>query len=149
MIYIAAMAILNRIRGGGFGAVMLPGRALFWCAPCVALIGYIMSGPWGLMWGAWYLLWAIPAWGYLQLLGRYVPGKYPTELECWLLDITRGNVHLAFLLRHLPAGPLAPLIVVAYEACWRLHPANPIWIAELITGALWGVLIVAVAVLLA
>ena len=39
----------------------------------------------------------------------------------------------------------AALAVAAYEAAWRIRPANPIWIAELIVGALWGVLIVCLA----
>lgn len=65
-------------------------------------------------------------------------------------------MHVALGLRHafavpllLPFGLLAltfPILAVAaYEAAWRIRPANPIWIAELAVGALWGALIIALA----
>ncbi|MNL80072.1 hypothetical protein D3C87_2068210 [compost metagenome] len=31
--------------------------------------------------------------------------------------------------------------VAAYEAAWRIQPTNPIWLAEIVVGALWGALI--------
>jgi hypothetical protein len=62
-------------------------------------------------------------------------------------------VHLAFGLRHafiLPLVVVQPWAVLfpaaavgAYEAAWRVRPSNPIWLAELATGAIWGGLILA------
>lgn len=38
--------------------------------------------------------------------------------------------------------PFAAVIVAAYELAWRLRPRNPIWLAEVVTGGLWGLLLV-------
>lgn len=141
VIAIVICALVNRLRGGGFFADRLPGRALYACALIVGIIGAMFHGPYGLLWGVLYLVWGAPAWGYLQLLGTPVDGKEPSKLEAVLLRWTGGHVHLAFFLRHLLAGPLAPGIWAAYAAAWRLFPRNPIFVAELATGALWGLLI--------
>lgn len=160
----AAMAFLNRCRGDDtWKPEWLPGRALFWVSPVVGLIATALHG-WelGLLFAVGYLAWGAPAWGYLQLLGRYVYDKHPTELESRLLDLASGDVHIALGLRHMFALPAfvgvalltgvwtfvlwAPLfalaVVAAYETAWRTQPRAPIIIAEYAAGALWGVVIV-------
>lgn len=134
-------AFINRIRGGGFDGKKLPAKPLYWCAPMIAVIGGIVDGTGGLLWGVAYFVWGLFPWGYLQLLGRPVEGKKPEPVEATLLAWSRGNVYLAFGLRHLLAGPLAPFIVAAYEVAWRLFPKSPIIVGELLTGAMWGLLI--------
>ncbi len=75
-------------------------------------------------------------------------------------------MHVALGLRHLFALPglmlaaaiagelllgvaaaldFAALAAGAFEVAWRLRPSNPIIVAELLTGALWGGLVVALA----
>ena len=146
LLFIAAMGFLNRCRGDDrWMPAWFRGRALYYIAPVVALGATIWLG-WllGLLFGLWYLGWATPPWGYLQLLGRPVDGKRPEPFEAFLLRIARGNVYLAFTLRHSLAGPLAPFIVAGYELGWRLSPGAPIIVGEVIAGMLWGLMIVLV-----
>lgn len=163
---IAVTAVLNRVRGGGFGGQYLPGRALLWVTTAVAALVFVLNGAWpAAALAAGYLFWGIWPWGHLQVLGRMTEeqiGRPPSKLEAVLLRASRGNAHVALGLRHLFVLPgliaaawfgaplylvaLAPvfavLVVAAYEAMWRVSPQNPIWLAEIITGALWGVLLV-------
>ncbi|MFC0282396.1 hypothetical protein ACFFJB_01985 [Camelimonas abortus] len=93
-----------------------------------------------------------------------MPDRSPGWFEAMLLDWSRGRIPLAFWARNLLAlpafagialvygsawpallaFPFAALIVVAYEAAWRLRPHNPIWLAEALTGALWGLAILTI-----
>jgi len=146
-------------------AKRIPGRALWYVSPafgCAALFcghGLVAAALWSLT----VLVWGAGPWGYLIYVARPSNGKTPTRLERFLLDATGGNVHLALFCRMcfcLPgfmalawwhgafwlvalAPAFAALATAAYEAAWRIRPSNPIWIAELIVGALWGVLITA------
>lgn len=158
LIAIAACAVLNRARGDdSWMPDWMPGRALFPVSIAIGLIGACLGGLWyGAAFGAAFLVWGVGPWGHLIGLGRFAPDRPPSDLERVLLRLAGGNVHVALALRHavavpflLPFGLLAltfPFVAVAaYEAAWRTRPANPIWIAELAVGALWGALIVALA----
>jgi len=144
----------------------IPGRALWYVSPIVGVAAglYTGSAVAGVIWGVGYLLWGTAGWSHLYGLGRHVPDRPPSRLEATLLELSGGSVHLALWLRMLfclPAfvgagwwvgEPLAMLLalpfagaaVAAYEVAWRVHSANPIWIAELVVGALWGVVIVSI-----
>jgi hypothetical protein len=134
-----------------------PGRAVFYTALAVGLVAAVFGGLiYGAVFGAAFLVWGVGPWGHLIGLGRFAPDRPPSDLERVLLRLAGGNVHVALALRHavavpflLPFGLLAltfPFVAVAaYEAAWRIRPANPIWIAELSVGALWGALIVSLA----
>jgi len=158
LIAIAACAVLNRARGDdSWMPDWMPGRALFPVSIAIGLTGACFGGLWyGAAFGAAFFVWGVGPWGHLIGLGRFAPDRPLSGLERVLLGATGGNVHVALGLRHafavpllLPFGllPLAfPILAVAaYEASWRIRPANPIWIAELAVGALWGVLIVCLA----
>jgi hypothetical protein len=152
---IVLCAGLNRARGddtwmftwGDPCRKWLPGRPLYYIALLFALADWRL--------GLAYFVWGVFGWGHLFGLGRFAPkDRGPSPLEAALLWVGRGNVHIAFCLRHALALPLLwwvvgpwalvfPLAVVAaYEAAWRAVPRNPILVAELLTGAIWGCLII-------
>jgi hypothetical protein len=112
-----------------------------------------------------YLFWAIPGWGRWYDLGRLTPEpEYRSVFERVVDTIGFGNDYLCFFIRNLLVAPtayalvmwygydmgvaalftvgFAPAVVLLYELAWRVHPSNPIWVAELAVGALWGSLIV-------
>lgn len=166
ILIILAAAVLNRARGDDtwLGWLKLPGRALWYVSPLVGLLAWTIH-PWPVAaaWALAYLVWATPAWGHLMGLGRYAPDREADRLTKSLLWMSGGDVHLAFFFRHslmmvglpfvsiasgggwpaLATVPAAALFVVAYEGAWRWAPRQPILVAELIVGALWGVGIVA------
>lgn len=155
---IAACAVLNRARGDDrWMPDWMPGRALIPVSIAIGLIGACFGGLWyGAAFGAAFFVWGLLPWGHLIGLGRFAPDRPLSGLERVLLGGTGGNVHVAFGLRHavaipflFPFGLLALTFpfaaVAAYEAAWRIRPANPIWVAELAVGALWGALIVSLA----
>ena len=158
---------LNRARGDDrWMPTWLPGRALWYVAPVVALAALLVQ-PWqsAALVGLAYLIWAIPPWGLWFDVGRLVDTHTPFEdgaagvFERAIATVSFGSDHFAFFLRNLVifAG-LAPLVpwplaagislifaaavVGIYEAAWRFHRRNPIWLAELATGALWGLIII-------
>lgn len=163
---IAFTAFLNRVRGGGFWGDKLPSRPLFWITPVIVLIAFAFKPILvAVALGATYLFWGIWPWGHLYSIGRLSAeqmGREISDLEAMLLNWVSDNYFWAFVLRHLFVLPglilavvfggpfylliLAPIFAVlaaqAYELAWRHHPTNPIWVAELLTGALWGVLLV-------
>ena len=168
LLALLARSGLNRARGNKtwLKRLGLKGRPLFYVAPAMALVALLVAGDARLAvaWGLGFLIWGAPAWGHLIGLGRHVPDRAPSRLEATLLEVAGGNVHLALLMRMcfcLPAfvavgwlvgAPLAAALyalafaafaVAAYEMAWRVHPLNPIWIAELIVGAGWGFVIAA------
>lgn len=59
---IPAMSLLNRIRGGGF--VLLPARGVYWIAPALALMAWLIGIGWAaaLIVGLAYLAWGLPGW---------------------------------------------------------------------------------------
>lgn len=142
---LALCAVINRARGDDrWMPSWLPGRPLWYAAPLIGLAALLIQPP--LAAGAIalaYLVWGVPAWGRIYDLGRLPGGQ---------------SDHLRFFARMLLAVPallvfgswgaflglsFAGLSVLAYELAWRWKPDNPIWIAELATGALWGALILA------
>jgi len=152
---IPLMAFLNRVRGGGFGAALLPGHPRFYVAALLAVAVWCVA-PWtaGLAAGLAYLAWAFLPWGHLMCLGHYAPDREISKLEGWCLDIAQERYLPALALLHLigllPAfiivSVFAPLFAVgfagAYWLGWRYWPQTPTVPAELIVGALWGVMIV-------
>ncbi|GGG48200.1 hypothetical protein [Chelatococcus composti] len=165
---IAACAVLNRARGDDrWMPDWMPGRALFPVSIAIGLIGACFDGLWyGAAFGAAFFVWAVGPWGHLIGLGRFAPDRPASGLETALIELAAGNAHLALGLRHLFALPglmiaaaisgelllgvpgalaFAAFATGAYELSWRLRPSNPIIVAELLTGALWGGLAVALA----
>jgi hypothetical protein len=167
---IASCCVLNRVRGGGILPLWpLPGRPLYVVSPLIGLVSWALW-PWqiALCWIAAYVVWAVWAWGMIFDLGRQPDGYGRGSLvskdpvEGLAMAMSFGSDHLAMFWRHLMilpglalvgyfAGNLwfmaaAPLfsaaVVGAYETGWRVAPANPIRLAELLTGVLWGGLIV-------
>lgn len=144
-------------------AKRIPGRALWYVSPIVGVAAglYTGSAVAGVIWGVGYLLWGTAGWSHLYGLGRFEPADEETPVETWLIELSCGSIHAAFALRQLFAAPayiaaawwtgdplvafcvvpFAALAVGAYEVAWRLRPDNPIWLAELMVGALWGVAI--------
>ena len=147
---VLACAVLNRARGDDRWMMgKLPGRALYYVAPAVGLVA------WDWRFALAYLAWALPAWSRWFDLGRLADdfnreGIKPSPFETFIERISFGSDYLAFLWRHALVVPLLwwlvgpwalafPLVVLAvYELAWRLRPRNPIILAELLTGALWG-----------
>lgn len=168
LIAIAACAGLNRARGDDrWMPDWLPGRALCYTAPLVGVVAAILGGiSFGAAFGAAFFVWAVGPWGHLIGLGRFAPDRPASGLETALIELAAGNAHLALGLRHLFALPglmiaaavsrelllgvpgalaFAAFATGSYELSWRLRPSNPIIVAELATGALWGSLVVALA----
>ncbi|KZE34088.1 hypothetical protein AVW15_17390 [Chelatococcus daeguensis] len=165
---LAACAALNRARGDDkWMPDRLPGRALYYTAPLIGAVAAILGGiSFGAAFGAAFFVWAVGPWGHLIGLGRFAPDRPPSNIEAVLMEVAAGNVHVALGLRHLFALPglmlaaaiageillgvaaalaFSALATGAYEIAWRLRPSNPIIVAELLTGALWGGLVVALA----
>ena len=180
---VLAATILNRMSGDdrwmrkrspldpatGLGPKWLRGRPLFYTAPILGGLAWLVhSWPIAGAFAVAYLLWRLPAWGHLFGLGRARPtDRPPSKLEQLCLDISFGDVHLAFMWRHLlmlipgfaliglltgheyalllSTLPFALLIVGVYELSWRWRLDDEvIKRAELMTGALWGTLILLV-----
>lgn len=157
-IILVGCMILNRVRGGGFGAENLPGHPRFYVAPVVGLLAWAVVPGWpALTFAASYLWWSLLPWGNWFDLGRLTDGwqgRRRNGFEEFIDAITDHNDHLAFALRNaigfapllLVANPVlvifAPILqVLAYEAGWRANESAPIETGELLTGALWGALI--------
>lgn len=160
---ILACAILNRLAGDarwmgkpaeGDGKGWLPGRPVFYVAPAIAAVA-LCVWPWwaSLAFGGAFLFWRSFSWGHLFGLGRFAPLDRPMPpLERTLLRLGGGNVYAALTLRHAFMLPLAiaqpwalafpPLATAAYEVGGRFFPRWPILVAEVLTGAIIGVLIV-------
>lgn len=166
LIIILACAGLNRARGDDrWMPSWLPGRPLWYVAPAIGSLALLVAS-WqaALAATAAYLFWGIWPWGRWFDLGR-LPDSYariarPDPFERAIQALAFGSDHLALLFRHVMATPglmlvgLAsgwpqglqlglPLVVpvaitAAYELAWRLNPSNPIWLAELATGAIWA-----------
>lgn len=152
--FIPLMALLNRFRGGGFGAEILPGHPRFYVAPMVVmLVGLVVEWHQGLLVGAAYLAWSFTPWGHLIGLGRWDPPREWSWLETTTFEISNKNPWLALGMIEMIGmsvaivifSPWAALAAIAfvgcYEAGWRLRPKAPIELAELLVGGVWGLLI--------
>lgn len=140
---LALGAGLNRARGDDrWMPSWLPGRALWYVAPAIGVVALLAQPP--LVAAAIalaYLAWGVPAWGAIYDLGR-LPGSRGDHLRFFARMLLAVPVLLVFgwwgaLLGLLFAG----LSLASYELAWRWWPDNPIWLAEGVTGALWGGLI--------
>jgi hypothetical protein len=157
---IIACALLNRVRGGGFGGQYLPGRALLWVAPAVAALAWtIHSWPVALAFGLGYLAWGLPSWGHtLARLGGYTPGREASWLErtfegIWprvavsirMMFVLPGVAAVAWLIgdwRFLAAAPaFAAAATAVYVILFRPIGSHDWMRAEIATGALWGLLL--------
>lgn len=152
---ILACAVLNYAAGRKewipFG---LSFRPLFAIAPAFAGLCFAVL-PWmtALAFAAAFVLWRGPSWGHVYQLGNVVPTDRPPPWhERLCMKCAGGNVYGAALIRHSyllppllamsiwPALALPFLIVGAYALANRV--GHPVVLAEPITGALWGALIV-------
>lgn len=156
MLILLAMGFLNRFRGGGYGAHILPGHPRFYVAPLVAGVAYTVDWDWivAVAWGLCYLLWSFLPWGHLYCLGRteHEPPRPISDLEEICRSAAKGNPWVAFgFLQAIGMIPtmlymnmwaaLAPLAIVAvYELAWEWSK-DPIPKAEIATGIIWGLLI--------
>lgn len=163
-------AVLNRVRGDAswMVALHLHGRALYYATVLIGIIaGYVLrSRKLGLALAVTYLVWGVGPWGRWFDLGR-LPDGFAREgipmgwYESSVWYLSGHSDHIAMFIRHLNVLPgiillsfmlrsprlclIVPVfslaIVSAYELAWRLCPTNPIFVAELLVGALWGVFI--------
>lgn len=155
---IAAFAALNRIRGGGLGAHLLPGHPRFWVTPVIFYLAWRHLGDWQS--AAWFagvfLAWSLQPWGDIYMLGRPRPdGKEVPDfgtccLGLWTLGMLAGiclfPVASGMLGRDAAFG-LAPIMPLAYWLGWKAFDRWPslkaqTTIAEPLIGAWWGVILV-------
>lgn len=159
---IAGAAVLNRVRGGGFGASALPGHPRFYVAPAMGLLSLLVLSPIAAAaLAVAYLAWAWLPWGRWYDLGRMhtEPDRPLSFFEKLITVAGLGNDHFCFTLRNVTgvalaafllspwAFALAPLQTAAYEAGWRFWPRAPIALGELLTGCAWGAFIAALGLI--
>ena len=151
---IPALAVLNRVRGGGFWADRLPGHPRFYVAPAIAVLCLPVM-PWlkAVEAGACYLVWSFLPWGHLMCLGKFIPPRPMSPIESSCLEVVKGDYLVALMLLHLigllpmaflvsPLAFLAPIpIGLSYALGWSVTPATAIRTAEILVGAVWGVLL--------
>lgn len=128
------LAVLHRLRGGGYVTLQVKGTYVLW--PLVGLLTWLAGAPWpvAVAWAVGYLVWILPAWmAFLTaLVGAPVPvgqvmGSGWDVRLVWALSF--GNAALACLVR---AGLfLVPLTVVlllldAFDAAGPLYDAGPL-----------------------
>lgn len=155
-------AVLNRVRGGGLGGALLPGHPRLWVAPAIGVASLLVGSPLqAVLVAACYLFWAWLPWGRWYDLGRLPPpDRAPSWFERRLEELP--NDHARFAARNfaacLPAAVLvSPLFLLlplaqagAYElgwVWWETDGISPIPVAELVTGAAWGVLIISMRIM--
>lgn len=152
---IVACAILNRVRGGGFGGDKLPGRPIIYVAPIIGAIT-LFYADWvvALLMTITYLIWGIPAWGHtMAQLGDYRPNRPMTGLEELLnigyigavirmMFVLPGTAAIAFYLKQelytFTAVVFALLATHAYKF-FQFNIKDDSWQnAEIASGAIWG-----------
>lgn len=162
ILVLALSAGLNRARGDArWMPSWLKGRALWYVAPVLGLV-VLLAQPWpvALAFAAGYLFWAVFGWGHVLMRvsgGR--PDRSPNVVEgallllpgsilpvfARMLFILPGVIAVAGLTGRpefwLAGVSFAGLATISYHILFR--PLQPLdWLrAELIVGALWGVLI--------
>ena len=154
-----SLAILNRMRGDDrWMPSWLPGRALYYVAPMVGLIAWLVIGD--AVKAAYiavcYFVWAVFPWGHWIDLGRKPAlDRDLTAFERAIDTASGSDDHVSLFIRHCIALPvamvwwpavIAPLLFLgAYEAGWRITKTYPIVVAELLVGAIWGLIIIGAA----
>lgn len=151
---IPALAILNRVRGGGLWADRLPGHPRLYVAPVIAILCLFIMPPWqAVATGIAYLAWSFLPWGHLACLGKFIPLRQMSSLEASCLEVVKGDYLAALMMLHLigllpmaflvsPLAFLAPIpIALSYALGWFVTPAAPFRTAEILVGAVWGVLL--------
>jgi hypothetical protein len=155
-------ASLNRMRGdASWMPSWLRGRALYYVAPMIGGMA-LLYHPWpvALAFAVAYAFWAVWAWGHiLSRVGGSVPDREPDPVERALMTLPGtllpvfarmlfalpGIVLIAWLIGRPEfwlAGPaFAAAATLVYF--WLFRPlSNLDWLrAEVLVGALWGVLI--------
>ena len=159
--FVVLLAILNRVRGGGFGGDRLPGHPRYYVAAAVGAASCIFI-PWAeaVLVALCYLAWSLLPWGRWADLGRLHPDyvdeiRKPSGFE--VLVGRLPNDHVRFTARNAVA--LVPAVVLihpafcllalaqtaAYELGWDMAPQRSYEPQELLTGALWAAFIVILA----
>lgn len=165
-------ALINRVRGGGLFAPVLPGHPRLWAAPAMGLLSVLTGAGWqeALAWGLGYLAWSAPAWGRWFDLGRGSNADPLSATEAvveWLAArLPTLGLHPDYVclwVRHMAVLPclvavallggpgwlpvLAPLfaglVVLSYEIGRRQSFVKPLAVAEILAGLPWaGLLLV-------
>lgn len=163
-----AAALLNRVRGGGFGADKLPGRPLLYIAPIMGALEWFTTGSnlWSVVIVAvGYLIWGLPAWGKWFDFNRIDDYREAYRWEEWVDRIAANKDGLAFFIRQALVMPcfialatlagswtpvligvmLMAMITSSYAMAWFINDwgwtKQPITVAELLAGASWGIAI--------
>lgn len=154
---VSTLAAINRVRGGGCSFfTRLPGHARYYAAALVMAVSFVPAGPVDALFaGLCFLFWSLMPWGRWYDLGALdeEPGRPETWFEKAISRLSRGSDGAAFLIRNVlglvPAALLlhpaflllAGFQTAAYGIGWRWGGLGAIRLAELITGAFWGVFI--------
>ena len=129
-----AVAVLHRLRGGGYVTLPVKGTYVLW--PLVGLLAWLAGAPWPVAaaWAVGYFVWILPAWmAFLTaLVGAPVPagqvmGSGWDARLVWALSF--GNAALACLVRAgLFLVPLAAVLLLldALDAAGPLYDAAPL-----------------------
>jgi hypothetical protein len=160
-----ASAAINRFRGMGVSGSRLYASGLF------GLLTGLVLWDWraGIAAALCFLFWGAFSWGRWFDLGRLPDDWNREEGEMSSFDkvieaVSFDNDHLALLARHafgiLPAALLlgwwcgwewlavipafAALVVGCYEIAWQVTKSKTIEVAEVLTGLVWGGLLLAV-----
>ena len=128
------MALLHRLRGGGYVTLPVKGTYVLW--PLVGLLAWLAGAPWpvAVAWAVGYLVWILPAWmAFLTaLVGAPVPagqvmGSGWDVRLVWALSL--DNALLACLVRAgLFLVPLlgALLLLDAFDVAGPLYDTVPL-----------------------
>lgn len=153
LLLIPLMTWLNRVRGGGLGGQFLPGHPRYWVFAFICLLSFLAPNQLKfLTFSCGYLYWSLLPWGHWYSLGEEHGDDRPLTTFERIIDwLAGGNPYIAFTIRNaigfLPltgwgAGVLGIAQTALYHVAKRLVRGDSIWLAELLTGALWGVLAV-------
>ncbi len=162
VLVVLACGAINRLRGDeAWKPSWMPGRALIYASPAIAAVSLAVQ-PWpiAIAFGAGYVFWAVWGWGFvLMRVGGRRPARNPDVVERCLL-VLPGSIAPVFarMLFVLPAAitvawltgraefwlaapAFSAIATVAYHALFQ--PIGRLdWLrAEVVCGALWGVMI--------
>ncbi len=172
LLAIPALAALNHIRGGWLWQYTKPLRLrpLYIVSAILVPIAWLISQSWiwaGLF-GLAYLIWGVGPWGRWYDLGRLPDGFAREGIKPSIYEKIigfSGNDHVSLFLRHLMVTIgvlplclwsgnwvivflsviLAAAIVACYEIAWRVEKIAPISVAEVLSGAAWGVFLLVIS----